>query len=1079
MKTSTQNGLFMKKRASAFLVSLFAAIGVISFGVVSKGQNSVAKEAVAASDIETYYSTINGSGSSLLTSINTKIKNPDWVGYSGLKAAYAVTDKLTNTKLYDIYSDVTNYAPGSDFSGNYQNPGDGYNREHTIPQSWWNDGTSQQGCDLFIVLPSDAKINGMRSNYPYGITTSGASWKVTGDTYTNRLGSSTSTQYVSGTVFEPFDNRKGDLARTYFYAVACYLTSGGGSGKASTWTYGDGSKVFSSSGNNGFVQKYLDMLLKWHHDDPVSDWEISRNTKVQNQQSNRNPFIDHPSWVDLIWGGTYPSTGANWEDTSAGSVVNGKLTPSVGITSISKTSVALTAGQSTTISATSSNSGTISWSSSNTSVATVSSASAASGSNVTINAVAASNTPVTITASITISGQTYSKTCSVTVNEYVPQKLATPSLTYNNSTKKVSWTNVANATSYQVKVDNGSYATASSPYDVSGLSTGVEHTVYVVAKASGYTDSDPGSTTFTPTSGGGGGETTYTLVQSNSSLSNGDKVVLTTIQTSTPITGVTGWNGNSDATVSTTSSNWLEYTVTDASSDGWKLKTGDVYIASPTGNHFKHGATGGTVSVDGEGHFVCNSRYLCINNNQYYRCYTAIGSYTPFYIYQVSSSGSSPTLTGITLNTSNVKKNFTINDVFTYSGLVVTANYSDTSSEIVSSGYSVSTPDLTTTGNKTVTVTYSGKSAEYQITVAASPVTSISATVSKTYYVGETISASDITVKDSNNNDVTDFTFDNDGYKFDYEDAASGGALTNKTFHSAVEYGDFSCNLTVQVQRKARVTPQQDDDVLNQTFTGVTGSSYVSFSNKTGTSGVVYAGQCAGGNSSIQLRSKSDDSGNYSGVIATSSSKTFKKVTVVWESGTASGRTLNVYGSNTAYSSANDLYSSLTDGDLLGTIVYGTSTELTITGDYLYIGLRSANSAMYLTSVTISYGSGSDTALNLSNYIMYEDTNNQCTSKFTTAKGYFEGLTSSERSTFMTSDDYVISTARERFEAWARHEGKSINYSNGDYAISNASRINILVNSTVNNSTIVVVVVVGIATLAVGGYFLLRKKKEN
>ena len=80
------------------------------------------------------------------------------------------------------------------------------------------------------------------------------------------------------------------------------------------------------------------------------------------------------------------------------------------------------------------------------------------------------------------------------------QKLATPSPSYNDTTKQVTWSDVEHASSYQVKVDSGSYATATSPYDVSGLTTGTSHTVYVVAKGTGsYTDSDAGSTTFTPT----------------------------------------------------------------------------------------------------------------------------------------------------------------------------------------------------------------------------------------------------------------------------------------------------------------------------------------------------------------------------------------------------------------------------------------------------------------------------------------------------------------------------------------------------------------------------------------------------
>ena len=148
-------------------------------------------------------------------------------------------------------------------------------------------------------------------------------------------------------------------------------------------------------------------------------------------------------------------------------------------------------------------------------------------------------------------------------------------------------------------------------------------------------------------------------------------------------------------------------------------------------------------------------------------------------------------------------------------------------------------------------------------------------------------------------------------------------------------------------------------DVLNRSFTGITGSGYSAFTDKTGSSGAVYAGQCAGGNSSIQLRAT-----NPSGIVSTTSAGKVKKVTVVWNSNTSSGRTLNIYGSNTAYTTSASLYE--TDGSqgtLLGTIVYGTSTEFSISGDYTYIGLRSNSGAMYLTSISIEWETGGGTTV--------------------------------------------------------------------------------------------------------------------
>ena len=131
-------------------------------------------------------------------------------------------------------------------------------------------------------------------------------------------------------------------------------------------------------------------------------------------------------------------------------------------------------------------------------------------------------------------------------------------------------------------------------------------------------------------------------------------------------------------------------------------------------------------------------------------------------------------------------------------------------------------------------------------------------------------------------------------------------------------------------------------------------TTYTDWDSKVGTSGVVYAGQSAGGNNAIQLRTTN----NNSGVVVTGNStgKTASSITVSWNSNTANARTLNVYGKDSAYSAPTDLYNANNQGTLLGTIVYGTSTSLTITGSYEYIGFRSNSGALWLDSVDIQWG---------------------------------------------------------------------------------------------------------------------------
>ena len=176
-----------------------------------------------------------------------------------------------------------------------------------------------------------------------------------------------------------------------------------------------------------------------------------------------------------------------------------------------------------------------------------------------------------------------------------------------------------------------------------------------------------------------------------------------------------------------------------------------------------------------------------------------------------------------------------------------------------------------------------------------------------------------------------------------------------------VKYGDLT--KTVTVKQDAKPAEGGDEggvvvDVLNRELTGVTknNTSYSDWSDKTSNSTAVYAGNSAGGNDAIQLRSAADKAA--SGVITTTSGGVARKVVITWESNTSNGRTLNIYGKNTAYSSVGDLRDTNKCGTKLGTIVKGTSTELTITGNYQYIGLCSNSGAMYITKIEITWESG-------------------------------------------------------------------------------------------------------------------------
>lgn len=415
--------------------------------------------------------------------------------------------------------------------------------------------------------------------------------------------------------------------------------------------------------------------------------------------------------------------------------------------------------------------------------------------------------------------------------------------------------------------------------------------------------------------------------------------------------------------------------------------------------------------------------------------------------YEYESSGSTePTLTSISLDTSNVTTQFQVNSTFNYKGLVVTAHYSDSTSSTVTPT-SVSTPDMSTTGNKTVTVIYLTASNTYQITVTAAAATSINATVSKTYYVGDTISSSDITVKDNLNNDVNSFTFANDGYQFTYADAASGGALTNKTFTNTVSASNLTCSLTVQVQRKARTdSASATDSVI---YTDLPTSYQTSTTERTAASGIKFiAYNLANYSSKMQFKA----SGGY---FQTTQAMTLTSLTI----NNRESNALTVYGS--------------TDGTSFSQSITGTNDVYNLTG-YNYVKvMKNGSGAAYCASLTIAY-TISDTASNVANYIMYEDTNNQCVSKLPTALGYYKNLSSSEKTTFQTSSDYVISTARTRLEAWASSQGKSVDYSTGELN-SKAIILNPFIGDNDSTSLIVIIAFSSVGSLAV---LLFIKKKR-
>lgn len=248
-----------------------------------------------------YYDDAQGHyGESLKTELYYIIKDHNSQSYGALWDHYYYTDDKPNGKVWDMYSDVPGGEPpyeftfGSNQCGNYGGEGDCYNREHSFPKSWFDD-SSPMVTDIFHIVPTDGYVNGKRSNWPFGETDS-PSWTSMNGT---KVGSCSYPGY-NGTVFEPIDAYKGDFARIYFYMATRYENL------IANWENNSSNSDAALNGTSYpcYEDWYLNMLLEWHQNDPVSQKEIDRNNDIYYEvQNNRNPFVDHPEWVALVWGG--------------------------------------------------------------------------------------------------------------------------------------------------------------------------------------------------------------------------------------------------------------------------------------------------------------------------------------------------------------------------------------------------------------------------------------------------------------------------------------------------------------------------------------------------------------------------------------------------------------------------------------------------------------------------------------------------------------------------------------------------------------------------------------------------------
>ena len=237
-----------------------------------------------------YYDSAEGlTGIELREALRDIIDNHSIQSYSSLWIHFQTTDVNSEGLVWDMYSDVPGGTPDYSYTfsvdqcGNYSQEGDCYNREHSFPKSWFGGEIPPMYTDLFHLVPTDGYVNGQRGNYPYGEVDS-PNWTSTNG---SKRGPCSYPGY-SATVFEPIDEYKGDFARGYFYMLTRYMDN------ISGWN----SDMLSG---DDFSDWAKNMLLEWAANDTVSQKEIDRNNAIYGIQNNRNPFIDHPEYVQAIW----------------------------------------------------------------------------------------------------------------------------------------------------------------------------------------------------------------------------------------------------------------------------------------------------------------------------------------------------------------------------------------------------------------------------------------------------------------------------------------------------------------------------------------------------------------------------------------------------------------------------------------------------------------------------------------------------------------------------------------------------------------------------------------------------------
>ena len=445
----------------------------------------------------------------------------------------------------------------------------------------------------------------------------------------------------------------------------------------------------------------------------------------------------------------------------------------------------------------------------------------------------------------------------------------------------------------------------------------------------------------------------------------------------------------------------------------------------------------------------------------------------------------------VTLKTSSTAY---VDNSLTEDDIEVYVLYADATDTVIKKGCTID-PELPYTfsssdvGEKTFIVTYKDVTDSFTLTVKEKPtdlkLSIITITedenVKKKYNVGDSVDTTGLTVtagyESESDSKYTSFVDVTDKVTWTLDTTV---ANTEAKLIASFTDGDVTetDSITVVVAEE----PSTIVDKLTADDFKATSSTYTDFENVTSTSGIKYAGNSAkNNNTNIQLRTDPDKSGNYSGIVSTTAKRILTKVEVEWASNTDNARTVDIYGYNTAFNDASDLYSNNTNAVKLGTLSKTvTSLEIPTDTKYAYVGLRSTKGALYLVSVSFTWDESKDANdfIEKWNKMRADGTNGIC--------DYLNGKQdSTELDTLleMYNDDTMLSAAdkaiiNEAADGDNNTIGNSILYIAAYKAAhtSNNSGMNNAYHAVTSNiSLILIISVIGLTSVL--GYYFIQKRR--